>query len=231
MDGIHDLGGKNGFGTVDTSSGKLPLKSWEQRVLSMVNGSFGAGLIGNVDQFRHAIERIDPISYLSDGYFGRWLGGLETLLVERGVITIEDVNVAVRGLGGEISRVAARPSSSPDRITYPPAKFHGMRALTEPPLYAVGQKVTTALHGHSGHTRLPQYASGKEGTIVAWHQGWVYPDTNAHGHGENPEHLYTVCFSGELLWGDSAEPGTIVHIDLFEPYLSPVETGDTENHG
>lgn len=230
MDGIHDLGGKQGFGAVDTTSGKQPVKAWEQRVFAMVNGAFGAGLIGNIDQFRHGVERIDPAAYLVDGYYGRWLGGLETLLVERGVVATGEIDALVRSDGGEVRRVAARPTSPADRVNYPPSGREGQRELSRPPLYRVGQRVVTAAHGVPGHTRLPQYARGRAGTIVAWHRGWVYPDSNAHGRGENPEHLYTVRFSGESLWGTSAEPGTVVNIDLFEPYLCPGNSAGGEAH-
>ena len=57
---------------------------------------------------------------------------------------------------------------------------------------------------------------------MAWRGGWVFPDTNAHGRGENPQHLYTVAFSGVELWGSDAESGVVVHLDLFEPYLDAV---------
>jgi nitrile hydratase len=66
---------------------------------------------------------------------------------------------------------------------------------------------------------LPAYARNRRGRIVAWHVGWVFPDTNAHGRGETPQHLYTVAFEGAELWGDRAERGVVVHLDLFEPYL------------
>ena len=52
--------------------------------------------------------------------------------------------------------------------------------------------------------------------------GWVYPDSNAHGRGEQPEHLYCVRFEGAELWGAEAEPGQSVHLDLFESYLTAV---------
>ena len=65
-------------------------------------------------------------------------------------------------------------------------------------------------------------ARGRVGRVIDCHGGWVLPDSNAHGRGENPEHLYTVCFSGEELWGPSAEPATSVNIDLFESYLEAV---------
>ena len=77
MDGIHDLGGKAGFGKVEAEEDEPYFhEPWESRVFSMV-----INLGDNTDRFRHAVERIDPISYLSDTYYGRWLGGLETKLV------------------------------------------------------------------------------------------------------------------------------------------------------
>ena len=85
MDGIHDLGGKQGFGAVETQAPKDAFEArWQASVFAMVRELSAAGVTKNTDQFRHAIERIDPISYLSDGYYGRWLGGVETLLVEAG---------------------------------------------------------------------------------------------------------------------------------------------------
>ena len=42
----------------------------------------------------------------------------------------------------------------------------------------------------------------------------------AHAASAEPdEHFYTVEFDGRELWGDDAEPGTAVRIDLFESYL------------
>ena len=71
-----------------------------------------------------------------------------------------------------------------------------------------------------GHTRLPAYARGKTGIIILHHDGWVYPDSNAHGGGENPQHLYTVQFTADELWGNGDHAK--VSLDLFEPYLSEV---------
>ncbi len=68
---------------------------------------------------------------------------------------------------------------------------------------------------------MPAYVRSRTGTVVAQHGGWVYPDSNAHGKGEAPVHLYTVAFPGTELWGEDAEPGVILNIDLFEPYLEP----------
>lgn len=82
MDGIHDLGGLEGFGPVPRGGAHEECfhADWERRVL-------GLALLarpGNDDMFRHAIERIDPVTYLTAGYFGRWLGAVETLVEEAG---------------------------------------------------------------------------------------------------------------------------------------------------
>ena len=69
------------------------------------------------------------------------------------------------------------------------------------------------------HTRLPRYARGKRGVIEALRGVHVFPDSNAHGLGENPQWLYTVRFDGTELWGEGADPSVKVSIDAFEPYL------------
>ena len=71
------------------------------------------------------------------------------------------------------------------------------------------------------HTRLPRYARGKTGVVVAVRGAHVFPDTNAHGLGEQPQWLYTVRFAGKELWGGDADPTLSVSIDAFEPYLDP----------
>lgn len=74
-----------------------------------------------------------------------------------------------------------------------------------------------------GHTRLPRYARGKVGVVEARHGCHVFPDTNAHGLGEEPQWLYTVRFDGTELWGDDAEAGVTVSIDAWEPYLESAQ--------
>jgi nitrile hydratase len=49
----------------------------------------------------------------------------------------------------------------------------------------------------------------------------VFPDSHAHGRGEQPQPLYSVRFDARELWGESAEPNQSVHIDLWESYLLP----------
>ena len=68
---------------------------------------------------------------------------------------------------------------------------------------------------------MPRYARDKPGLIRRVHGAFVLPDTNAHRLGECPEHVYSVRFAAEELWGDSAEVGATVYLDLWESYLEP----------
>ena len=193
MDGIHDLGGRHGFGgSLEDREEEGFHADWERRVFAM-NALLMARGCFNVDAMRHAIERLDPVAYLADGYYGRWLGALETLVEECG----------------------GRPQ--PGRVS----ELGALRRVEAAPRFAVGDAVRTRNLHPAGHTRLPGYARGRRGRI-ALHQGaWVFPDTNAHDLGECPQHVYAVRFDGRELWGEDAEPGTVVHLDCFESYLEP----------
>jgi nitrile hydratase beta subunit len=193
---------------------------WEAKVFAAMLAAAAAGAYRNADQFRHAIERIDPVAYLTHSYYGRWLGGLETLLAEAGMLDVDELDRRVVAAGGDpTALVAARPSSTPDVVDYGDAGGDSYRHLQSAPRFQPGDRVRTVTTPSRGHTRLPAYARGRTGTVNTWHDGWVLPDSNAHGRGEDPQHLYTVEFSGIELWGAQAEPGTSVLLDLFEPYL------------
>jgi hypothetical protein len=70
-----------------------------------------------------------------------------------------------------------------------------------------------------GHTRIPRYVRGHHGII---HRDWgvfVFPDTQARGEGENPQHCYAVEFEARELWGGDHPAGERVYVDLMEDYL------------
>jgi nitrile hydratase len=95
------------------------------------------------------------------------------------------------------------------------------RPMAALPLFAAGDRVRTRRTNPTGHTRLPRYARDCVGMIEAVHGGFVFPDTNAHGAGEAQEYVYTVAFTGEELWGETANSGITVSIDAWESYLVP----------
>lgn len=221
MDGIHDLGGRHGFGEVIVEVDEPTFhERWEAVVFALNLAAGQAGAVPNVDRFRHAIERIDPVSYLADTYYGRWLGGIETLLVEAGILDQGRISARAVSLGAPVDvRIAARPKAVPDPVGDRASAPGNYRELETSSAYAVGDEVMTVITDSAGHTRLPAYARGKPGVIAGYHGGWVFPDSNAHGQGEQPQHLYSVGFRATDLYGDGADGRVTVHLDLFEPYL------------
>lgn len=255
MAGAHDVGGKSGYGApnlkpVSGIAGSAFAARWEAAVFAMMRCLGGTGVMKNTDQFRHAVERVDPKAYFEHGYYGRWLGGLETLLVEAHELdqTVLDqrVGALARELGATQSHidsliaessVAARPLSADraDRVIPSANAGSSVRFVSQPPKFVVGDHVTARGYsdlgsdaGHQGHTRLPDYAKGCRGVITGWHRGWVLPDSNAHSGDEKPAHLYCVAFEASALFGAKAERGVVVHLDLFEPYLVPDRKPDCD---
>jgi hypothetical protein len=73
MNGIHDLGGMHGFGKISPTPDEPVFRSeWEGRVCAMFLSVSGAGYM-NIDEWRHAMERMDPVQYLSVSYYEHWL--------------------------------------------------------------------------------------------------------------------------------------------------------------
>lgn len=87
MNGVHDLGGMHGFGPVEPEANEPVFHhDWERRVFGVMMATFGGGHY-NVDEFRHAIERMRPDEYLASSYYEHWLHSTETLLLESGAIS------------------------------------------------------------------------------------------------------------------------------------------------
>jgi len=86
MSRIHDVGGMHGFGEIDRAPDEEPFHhEWEARVFALNRLLLHAGIY-NLDEFRYAIERMDPIAYLSSSYYEKWLAAIERLLEEKGVL-------------------------------------------------------------------------------------------------------------------------------------------------
>lgn len=90
-----------------------------------------------------------------------------------------------------------------------------------PPRFRPGDRVRARNVHPPGHTRLPRYARGREGVVDRDYGAFIFPDTNAHGQGKKPQHLYSVRFSARELWGDGASGRDFVYIDMWDDYLDP----------
>ncbi|MYH77747.1 MAG: nitrile hydratase subunit beta [Acidimicrobiaceae bacterium] len=216
MDGIHDMGGMQGWGTVAIDPDEPVFREpWHGRAFAM--GAMSMGLSGtNLDAFRHGLERLHPYDYLVDGYYGRWLACAETLLVDSGVLAPGAVEARARNLTGET--VDEPADVEENKPVYERGGAGSLREIDEVPAFSPGDRVRAKDMRTGGHTRMPGYIRGRTGTVRALRPAALLPDTNAHFLGENPQHVYTVEFDSTELWGPDAEAAAL-RIDLFESYL------------
>ena len=216
MDGIHDMGGMQGWGTVAIDPDEPVFREgWYGRAFAM--GAMSMGLSGtNLDAFRHGLERLHPHEYLGDGYYGRWLACAETLLVDSGVLPPGAVEARARNLMGE--SVEEPAGVEVHKPVYERGGPGSLREIDDPAAFSPGDRVRAKDMRTGGHTRLPAYVRGRSGTVHALRPPALLPDTNAHFAGENPQHVYTVEFDSTELWGPGAEAAKL-RIDLFESYL------------
>ncbi len=218
VDGIHDMGGQHGWGSVAIDPDeKVFASDWEARAFAM--GAMSAGLSGtNLDAFRHALERLHPLEYLADGYYGRWLACAELLLVDHGVLPAGAVDARAQNLLG--NEVSEPTETSGEKPQYERNGSGSIRSIEDPHGFAVGDRVLARNMHREGHHRMPAYIRGHTGTVVALRPAAVLPDSTAHFTAEDAQHVYTVAFSSTDLWGSTAEPYTL-NIDLFESYMEP----------
>lgn len=218
MNGVHDMGGMHGMGPIAPEPNEPVFhERWEARVYAL---NRAMGILGkwNIDAGRHARERIPPADYLRMSYYEKWLAGLIMLLRESGLATEAELESGRPDPG---TGRTAPPLTSEQVGGLVAARGTFERPVNTSPRFAIGEQVRAKKINPPGHTRLPRYARGCVGVVDRIHGAHVFPDSNAHFRGENPQHLYSVRFAARELWGDAAAARDSVYIDLWEEYLEP----------
>ena len=184
MNGPQDLGGQMGFGPVAPEKDEPFFHAeWEKRALGV---TLCAGAMGHwtLDESRHAREDRHPVDYLSSTYYELWIKGLERLLTRHGFVSERDL-AERKGVDG-----APQPKRVLQAADVPAVLSRGgpcNRAVGTPPRFKAGDRIVTRNFSPTGHTRLPRYARARHGLIEAVREGFVFPDSTAHGEGENPQ--------------------------------------------
>jgi nitrile hydratase len=215
MNGVHDMGGMHGMGPVEIEKNEPVFHSeWESRVFALAVAA-GSHRKWNIDMSRHARERMPPAEYLAATYYERWLFGLQTLLVEEGLVS-----------AGELETGRAKSKADIGRTLHAAEVENFLRhrvvARVEadvPPKFKPSDRVLTRNIHPAGHTRLPRYARARHGTIDRDLGVFVFPDTNAMSRDKKPQHLYIVRFAARELWGPSAPARDSVYLNLWDDYL------------
>ena len=220
MNGVHDMGGQQGFGPVHVEKNEALFHAdWESRAMA-VTVAMGASGQWNIDLSRSARESLPPAVYLSSSYYEIWIRALEQLMLARGMVTPAEL------VSGQMTHAPIKVNRVLTRETVDAALKAGSpteRAIDQPALFKVGQQVRARNMHPQGHTRLPRYVRGHVGTIVHVHGGHVFPDGHTL-HATPPfnvpvEWLYTVVFNGSTLWGEHSDPTVEVTVDAWESYL------------
>ena len=214
MNGPHDMGGMQCYGPVKPEVDE-PLfhGEWEKKAMALTVGMGFTGM-WNIDASRFKRESLPPVQYLSSSYYQIWLAALEQLMLERAMVTAEEL-----ATGKMRVPPAAVKRDVPDRKAVAAGLLKGgptAREAVSAAAFLIGDRVRTISDHPTGHTRLPRYARGKKGVIVHVNGAHVFPDSNARGEGENPQWLYTVEFSARELFGAGSHS---VRVDCWEPYL------------
>jgi nitrile hydratase len=218
MNGVHDMGGMDGFGTVEPETDEPVFHApWEGRVIAMMR-AMGAAGAWNLDMFRTTRERQPPAVYLASSYYKSWALALETLALKRGFVQPDELTG-----GHALHPPKALPRGVLRAKDAPAVVVRGSyeRPATTPARFKVGDRVKAKNIHPTTHTRLPRYARGHVGVVERLLGCQVFPDSSALGDGDDPRWLYTVVFEGRELWGADAEATLKVSIDAFEPYLEP----------
>ena len=214
MDGVHDLGGREGFGRVhweDDEGDESFHADWEARLFAMALQLFaqwrGKPELWTLDWFRHVRERLDPVDYLTRPYFDQWAQCLFAILIDNGAVTLAEV------IGAQGTAVAMPEGK---RAQAPAAE--SARDGAAAPAFQVGTPVRTASLIGSDHTRLPGYVRGRIGRIHSAHGPHIFADASARGDIRR-EPLYTVAFAAADLWPEAAGRRDVMYVDLWESYL------------
>lgn len=219
MEGAHDMGGVPWSGPVHPEPNEPPFHAeWERRAFAITLAMATPGG-WNIDMSRFARENRPPADYLSKSYYEIWLAGLERLMLERRLIT-EDEIAAGKSLhpAKPVERILTADSVEATLRRGGPTE----REPARPAVFASGDEVRARMINPPTHTRLPRYVRGHVGRIERVVGCHVYPDSNAMGAGEDPQWLYTVTFEGSELWPDAPDPNLMVSVDAWEPYLERV---------
>lgn len=216
MNGAHDMGGRMGFGPVMPEANEPVFHArWEARFFGLANA---VGELGRwtLDEDRHACENRSPAEYLENSYYETWAKALEKLLVAKSLVETAEILA-----GHAKARSAAVVSQlKPDQVWKAVTAFGSyQRETSAKPAYAIGTEVRVKNLHVAGHTRLPGYLRGCSGEVIGCHGAHVFPDSNAHGRGEDPRYLYAIKFRASDVFG-AANKDTL-HADMWEPYLEP----------
>ena len=198
MNGIHDLGGMDNFGPIIREENEPVFhEDWERKIYALTIAMFPAGYC-KVDEMRRTTENIEPAVYLQARYYQKWLLTLESILLEKDILTKEEIETgrSIRTEGGYKLPPVAKEMIQFAMHNPVPANLDIEIA---PKFHTGDQIIAKNIHPYH-HTRLPRFIRGRRGVVEKDHGVFLLADTNAHGGPDKPQHVYTVKFTAREFW-------------------------------
>jgi len=216
MNGVHDMGGMQGMGPIGAEPNEPVFHHrWESRVFAL-RRAMGAWGKWNIDATRYQVELVPQAEYLALSYYARQFVAFLEMLPKSGLVVGPELASGVPDPA--VPKVT--PALTPEKARTLIARgIPTSRDVAVAARFAPGQTVRARNLNPIGHTRLPRYVRGRLGTVERDRGVFVFPDTNAQFKGEKPQHLYSVRFAAQELWGEDAPNGDGVYLDLWEDYL------------
>ena len=224
MNGIHDMGGMHGFGRVEREEDEPVFHAaWEARVLGLSRACSARHLF-NIDESRHAIERMAPADYLASSYYERWLDRNVRLLVEKGVITREELERRMAQLASGSD--PAPPHSDPKLLRAHAGHADGAHALPSARAAAALRASASGVLTRHDAPAGPHAAAALRARQARRHRArarlvHLSRIPTPTGRASSPTRSTASASRRPSCGASSAEPRAPVHLDLWERYLEP----------
>jgi len=220
LDGIHDVGGRQGFGPIEVTDVDPPFPTdWEARAFGITK-SVTAVSDYSVDKFRYTREQLPPLEYLTSPYFEQWMRGTMAMLVGSGLVSAEELATGCSNGSSPQGVGPAKTKEDAHAAATGSVRFDG--PFNGAPAFASGDRVMISMSAPRGHTRLPQYVRGRSGTVIAYHGAHGVPEDNVKNV-KTFEPLYTVAFALGDLFEEHQGSSDQINVEIWERFLAIAE--------
>jgi nitrile hydratase len=81
-----------GFGPIPLDDDHEPVEAdWQARFLALTSALRGPDGLFDTDEVRDAVERLDPVTYLTAPYWEKMIAAFEMVLVDKGVVQPDEL--------------------------------------------------------------------------------------------------------------------------------------------
>lgn len=174
-------------------------EQWEKRIDALLMTLWLKAGAFTVDELRRNIEELGQKAYDGMTYYERWMHAITECLLQRGLITVDELSRALEGTGS-----AYRPADRPQ--------------------FKAGDRVSVRRAAPLGHVRTPWYCRGHSGVVTEFCGSFRNPEELAFARSGEPKlPLYRVRFRSVDLWpGYDGSDADTVDIEIYENWLESV---------